>query len=81
MLRNGEIVEDLKNDLAEILEVDSVNEDDVLRDFESWDSLASLAIQATCDKKYKVSITPEDLVAIVTIADLIAIVNSRSTNA
>lgn len=73
-------MEELRSDLAEILEVDSVEDSHVLRDFDSWDSLASLAIQATCDKKYKVSISPEDLAAIVTIADLISIVNSRSSS-
>ena len=64
--------------LAEILEVDKVEMDNVLLDFEEWDSLTSLSILATIDADFNVNITAEELLAACTVRDLISLIYSKS---
>lgn len=68
---------DFKNKLAEILEVDSVNDADVLMDFEAWDSLTSLSIIAMIDSEYNINISAEELVSLNTVGDLEKYLQSR----
>ena len=42
--------------LAEILDVEEVKPEDVLKSFDVWDSLAILSVLAMADAKYGVSI-------------------------
>ena len=42
--------------LAEILDVEDVQPENVLKDFDGWDSLAILSVLAMADAKYGVSI-------------------------
>jgi len=58
--------------LADIFEVDAVKESDILRDFESWDSLSALSILAMADSSFGIHMTAQDLRAIKTVADLLA---------
>ena len=63
--------------LAIILEVDEVKPDDVLRDFEAWDSLSVLAIIAMLDQDYGVNMLATDLACVKTPAELMALQESR----
>jgi len=63
-------MENFENEMAELLEVDSVNGSDMLQDFEAWDSLTSLSIIALLDEKYNVTISAKELVDAKTIGGL-----------
>ena len=71
-------MQDLYLKLAEILEADEVKPDDVLADFENWDSLTVLSVLAALDANYGVNLTAVDLRQIRTAAELAAAVQSRS---
>lgn len=45
-------MEKMKEELAELLEVDDVKDDEVLADFECWDSLTILSIIAWASENY-----------------------------
>jgi acyl carrier protein len=47
--------------MAEIFEVDSVNPQDIITEFEAWDSLAQLSIIALADTGYGVTLTAEEV--------------------
>lgn len=63
-------MEELKSKLAEILEEETVNDTDVLEDFEYWDSLAILGIISMVSEKYKKTFKAADIRACATIGDL-----------
>jgi acyl carrier protein len=48
-------------DMANLLEADTVKDEDVLKSFECWDSLTRLTIIATADSKYGVNISADDV--------------------
>lgn len=54
-------MEDLKNKLAEILEVDNLDVTKRFTDYEEWDSLASLTILAMLDSDYHKSMKAADI--------------------
>ena len=56
--------------LAEILEVDTVADTDVLTSFDNWDSLTSLSIIAMIDTDYNTNISAEELMSFGTVGDL-----------
>jgi len=58
------------NKLAEILEVDEVKREDVLEEFENWDSLTVLSIVATLDANYGLNLTSGDLKKVKTVGEL-----------
>ena len=55
------MTESFYHKLAEILEVDEVQADDVLRDFPEWDSLTVLSVIAMVHTDHGVSLSAEDL--------------------
>ncbi len=63
-------MENFKSKIAEILEVDSVNDTDVLTDFDNWDSLSSLSIIAMIDTDYSLNMSAEKLVSFNTVGEL-----------
>ncbi|MGA2541411.1 MAG: acyl carrier protein [Verrucomicrobiota bacterium] len=63
--------------LAEILEVDEVHPDDVLQEFENWDSLTVLSVLAMLDANHGVNLTAGELRQMKTAAELAAAVESR----
>lgn len=63
--------------LSEILEVDEVKPEDVLQDFENWDSLTVLSLLATLDADYGVNLTSNDLRQIRTAGELAGTVESH----
>ena len=58
-------------DLAEILEEDSVQESDVLKDFDAWDSLSILSILSYASEHYHIQLKNEDIRSQKTIGDLV----------
>lgn len=64
-------------EMARILEVESVNEDDVLRDFELWDSLTVLAVLAFVDETYRVNVSALEMADVETIKDLHQLIESK----
>ncbi|MEN6431740.1 MAG: acyl carrier protein [Smithella sp.] len=63
--------------LADILEVDAVQPDDVLADFETWDSLTVLSVIAIIDEYYGVNLISEDLKGVNTVKDLANLIVSQ----
>lgn len=63
--------EELLNKIAEILEVDHININDNLKDFEGWDSLTALSIIALADSEYNKKLTNDLLKEFKTINDLV----------
>lgn len=63
--------------LAEILDAESVQPDDVLKQLDGWDSLAVLSVLALADSKYGASIKADEIRAVVTAADLANLVESK----
>ncbi len=63
--------------LAEILDVEEVKPENVLKDFDGWDSLAVLSVLALADSKYGVSIKAEEIRSVITVADLANLVEAK----
>ena len=56
--------------LADILETDDIQDSDVLRDFEYWDSLTVLSILAMLDSELSINMSSEELDYCITAKDL-----------
>lgn len=54
-------MENFKNELAELLEVDWVENDQLLADFECWDSLTVLSIIALAGEAYNVTLSAAEV--------------------
>lgn len=70
-------MEDFLEQMAEIMEVDSVNTSDELTSFEAWDSLTTLSIIALADDEYKVSLTNAEIADAKTIEGLYNLILSK----
>ena len=64
-------------DMAEILEEDIVKEDDVLADFEAWDSLSILSIISYVSENYKKQLKNEEIRTQETVGDLFCYVENK----
>ena len=64
-------------EMADILEVDSVEDTVDLGSFEAWDSLAILSILAFIDAEYNVNLTNNDIKDIKSLIDLKSIIKSN----
>ncbi len=71
-------MENFESGIAELLEVESVNESDVLEEFEAWDSLTALSIIAFVDENYGVSVSAQDFVSAKTVGGLKALVSAKA---
>jgi acyl carrier protein len=71
------MMEPFYTQLAEILDVDSVQPADELRKFETWDSLSALSVIAMIDADFGVNLTAGDLMPIVTVGQLANLVQSK----
>lgn len=65
------------DNMAEILEVDEVKPNDILQDFENWDSLTILSVLAMLDANFGVNMTAKNLQKIETVGELATFVDSR----
>ena len=63
-------MEELKSKLAEILEEEKVEDNDVLEEFDYWDSLTILGIISMVSENYKKTFKAADIRACATIGDL-----------
>lgn len=63
--------------LAEILEVDAVSPDDILDNFEAWDSLGVLSVIAMLGERYGITVFASDLAKVKTIGELQSFVTSK----
>lgn len=70
-------MENFEVEIAEILEVDSVNMEDHLASFDCWDSLTILSIIAMASETYHVTISSSDVIAAVSIGGLKALLQSK----
>jgi acyl carrier protein len=63
--------------LAEILDVDEIQPESILKDFDEWDSLAVLSVLAMADSKYGVTIRADEIRTVNTAADLAQLVAAK----
>ncbi len=70
-------MEHLKNQMVEIFEIDDVQSDDVLREYELWDSLSVISLLAVLDEHYGINIEADDLAEIETAGELMSFVEQR----
>ena len=66
-------------ELANILDVDTVDENANLRDYESWDSLAILSIVAMADSKFGFTLSFPEVKTLVTAPDLWTFFETKRT--
>lgn len=71
-------MKDFNIDLAELLEVDVVTDQDNLKDFEAWDSLTILSIIAFCDEKFKVTLSAREINDAVTVEGLKTLIKNKN---
>lgn len=64
-------------ELAEILEEEIVNENDVLADFEAWDSLSILGIIAYASENLSITLNNKEIRDCGTVTDLIKLIESK----
>jgi len=64
--------------LAKILDIEEVKGDDVLKDFEAWDSLAVLSVLAMADSTYAASIKADEIRSVVTAVELANLVEAKA---
>jgi acyl carrier protein len=70
-------MENFLNQMAELLEVDSVNPQDEFISFDAWDSLTSLSIIAMADDEYSVNISAQEILNAKTIIGLYQFIQSK----
>ena len=70
-------MENFDGEIAEILEVDSVNMDDQLTSFDCWDSLTILSIIALASETYNVTISASEVNAAASVGELKALIQSK----
>jgi acyl carrier protein len=63
-------MEHFKQKLVDIFEVSNISESDVIKDFDSWDSLTLLSLIAVVDAEYNIQINASLFEEIITIGDL-----------
>jgi len=61
---------DFENELMDILEADELNDEDVLEEFDEWDSLTILSIIALVGRMYNKTISVADVRAAKTVGGL-----------
>ena len=70
-------MEKFYDEFAEILEVDEVKREDVLDDYEGWDSLGLLSTQIMAEESYGVKISNDDIKNLATVGDIEDLIQSR----
>lgn len=70
-------MEQFLEQMAEILEVESVSPNDELESFEAWDSLTQLSIIALASENYDVTVSALELKSAKTIEGLKKLIDSK----
>jgi len=63
--------------LKQILDTEEVKPENVLKDLETWDSLAILSVMAMADAQFGVVIKAEEMRSLVTVADLANLIRTK----
>ena len=63
-------MDELKKEIAEILELDEIHDEDILDEYEFWDSLSILSILAMISEQYDIAISSEQIDECKTLKDL-----------
>ncbi|MBD8881902.1 MULTISPECIES: acyl carrier protein [Rhodanobacter] len=63
-------MEEFLKEMADILDEETVKEDDRLDGFESWDSLAVLSVVAMADSRYRATFAAREIRGATTVGDL-----------
>ena len=69
-------MEDFLEKMAELLEEDKVLLNDVIIDFDAWDSLTSLSIIAYVGEEFNKTITASQIIEVKTIGGLFELIKS-----
>jgi acyl carrier protein len=72
-------VDKFYNNLAELLEVDAIDPDQSLDEYENWDSLTVISFIASLDADYGINMNAKDIAAFSTAGQLFAEVERRKT--
>lgn len=67
------------DNLAELLEVDAIDPDQPLVEYDNWDSLTVISFIASLDADYSINMTAEDIAAFSTAGQLLAEVERRKS--
>jgi len=70
-------MEELNKELADILEVDSVSDTEILDENDMWDSLATLSLLAFIDKEYGVNLFADDIKDLKTVSEIKEMIKSK----
>ncbi|MBT3993756.1 MAG: acyl carrier protein [Gammaproteobacteria bacterium] len=54
-------MDELKRQIAIILEIDEVSDEDILEEYEFWDSLSILSILAMISEQHNITISSEEI--------------------
>ncbi len=73
-------MENFEIEIAELLEVDSVTNSDVLKDFDAWDSLTVLSIIAYADESHHITVSAQEVNTAGTVSGLKALFLSKKDN-
>ena len=65
-------METIYEQLAELLEVDVVSDEQILEDFESWDSLTVLSIIALASESYNLVLRADEIRDFKTVGNLVS---------
>lgn len=71
-------MKELNIEMADVLEIDTIDDNTKLESLDAWDSLAKLSILAFIDSEYNVNLSTDDIADVKNISDLKSIVNSKS---
>jgi acyl carrier protein len=72
-------MENFNEELAEIFEVDSVETNQILEEFECWDSLTILSIIALVDETYSITLSAAEITNAETIGGLLTLINTKKS--
>jgi acyl carrier protein len=70
-------MENFDLDIAEILEVDTINMNDQLKEFDCWDSLTVLSIIALSSESYNVILSASEIHKSITVGGLKLLIESK----
>jgi|688.fasta_scaffold1496983_2 acyl carrier protein len=70
-------MENFDVEIAEILEVDSVNMNDNLNEFECWDSLTILSIIAFASESYQIILSASEINGAVSVGGLKVLIETK----
>lgn len=66
-------IDEFLDELKDILEVDELNTDSVLVEFDEWDSLSIMSVMVLFSKKFGINIKIKDIQEVKSVKDLISL--------